>query len=64
MSPYLHPRPQLVEPLLGDLDVPLGHVARLLGVEGVGDAPEDEHVELDPLLPVLFLLLLFFLNRS
>lgn len=54
--------PELLEALLGHLVVPLDHVVGLLGVEGVGDGAEDEDVQLDPRLPLLLLLALFFLQ--
>lgn len=43
--------------------LPAGHVRGLLGVEGVRDAPRDEHVELqpEPLLPLLSLQALLLL---
>ena len=53
---------ELLEAFLGHLVVALDHVVGLLGVEGVGDGAEDEDVELDPCLPLLLLLALFFLQ--
>lgn len=49
-------------PLLGDFEVPLLHVPALFGVERVGDAPQDEDVQLDALFPLRLLPLLFLLN--
>ena len=37
--------------------LPASHVGGLLGVEGVGDAAHHEHVELQPLFPLLLFLL-------
>jgi hypothetical protein len=42
--------------------VPLAEVLRLLAVEGVGDAPQDEDVELDPPLALRLLALLLLLK--
>lgn len=39
--------------------LPPGHVSRLLGVERIGDAAHDEHVQLESLLLLLFLPLHF-----
>ena len=61
MSSHLNSCPQFLESLLGDLDVPLGHVSGLLGIERVSDASEDENIKLDPLFSILLLLLLSFL---
>ena len=55
---------EFLQTLLVYFEVPLGHVAGLLGVEGVGDAPQHEHVELDPLLAVLLVLLLLLLKTQ
>ena len=55
---YLNFSSESLQTFLGKFVVPLGHVIRLLGVERIGDTAEDEHVELNSLLPVLLVLLL------
>ena len=39
--------------LLGHLGLPARHVRRLLGVEGIRDAADHKHVQLQPLPPLL-----------
>ena len=55
---------KFLQSLLVYFEVPLGHVPGLLGVEGVCDAPQHKHVELDPLLAVLLVLLLLLLKTQ
>ena len=59
---YIHFSPELLQPLLADFVMAFVHVVWLLGIEGIGDGAEDEDVQLDPLLSLLFLLTLFLLK--
>ncbi len=47
--------------MLGDFELPLGHVGWLLGVERIGDAARHENVQLQSSLAFLFLSLLTIL---
>ena len=53
---------QFVQRFLRNFLVSLGHVSRLLGIEGVCYAPQNKHIQLNPLLPLLLLLLVFLLQ--
>ena len=50
--------------LFGDFEMSLRHIPGLLGVEGVGDGPEDEDIQLDPFLSLLLLTLLLLLKKE
>ena len=58
---HLNFRLHLFQAFSGHLEMSLAQVLGLLAVERVGDAPQHEHVQLDPSLPLGLLTLLLFL---
>ena len=53
-----------LELLLGDFELPLGHVGWLLGVERIGDTARHENIQLQASLALLFFSLLSILSNA